>query len=58
MLLQADFDNTVERSRNPHDPGRLGRYKARRKALLEHRRGLEALYVAVFGENPWEEIAF
>lgn len=60
MILQADIDNAAERSeRTPlSDTGRLARYRNRRTDLVKHRKGLEKLYVAIHGSNPWANVPY
>lgn len=60
MILQADIDNTAERAERVAgtDAGRLARYQRRRTALVKHRDGLEKLYVAIHGSNPWANVPY
>lgn len=60
MILQADIDNDAERAERVAgtDAGRLARYKRRRTDLVKHREGLEKLYVAIHGSNPWANVPY
>lgn len=58
MIVQSERDNDAERLDHYKSERRLSRYQARRASFVEQRRGLEALYVSLYGENPWADIAF
>lgn len=61
MILTADRDNDQERGQRYsglYDTARLARYNTRRGALVAHRRGLEALYISLYGEDPWKDVPF
>lgn len=58
MIVQAEVHDAHERVDHQQDARRIARYSARRTAIVGQRRGLEALYVSLYGENPWADIPF
>lgn len=59
MLVHEEVNNDRERAeRNTPDTARLARYAGRRGRLLDHRQKLQAIYIAITGEDPWKDIAF
>jgi hypothetical protein len=59
MLLEERNSYEYERKESHSDATRkAARYYVRRGRLVAHREKLRVLYIAITGQDPWDEIPF